>query len=316
MTDRPNLCIQIGLHKTGTTMFNSEFYPKHSDIHHLGKPYDLDDPVRMLLEEIIYATPLSFDADKCHRLFQEFVLPHLSANKLVTINEARLSHGIGVDRSAVAQRLHAVFGRCKILLILRRQDELLRALYFQWAGTNKTDLRFHEWLSESWVFSRPAPFSRIDYHDIVNSVSAVFGRDQIGVFAYEEFLEDRDTFARKLSAFAGIDADETVRLLSAKARNPRMSRLHVFVRKHPVLARLAQSIRTRGSKRLVAALGWVANRSGRADAAMTPALEERLRSFVGESNLMLAQEYGLPLARYGYPLPIASAAASASHAQT
>ncbi|HUU24004.1 MAG TPA: hypothetical protein VMW68_00345 [Methyloceanibacter sp.] len=303
MTDRPNLCIQIGLHKTGTTTLNHEFYPKHPDIHHLGKPYDHDDPVRLLMEEINLTPEAEFDLEDCKRRFAQAVLPHLKGNKLVTINESSLAGGVGVERSVVARRLRAVCGSCKILVVLRRQDELLRSYYFQAVGTQKSRLAFEDWLSEGWVFARPAAFSLIDYYHLVAPYAAAFGRERVGVFLFEDLVANPDSFARELSSFMGIDAGASARLMAAKPRNPRMSRLHVFVRKWPGLLRLAQWIREGGPRPAVAALRWLAGRSGRAEAEMTPELARRLVDFIGRSNRRLAQEFGLPLDRHSYPLP-------------
>ncbi len=308
MPEHPNLCIQIGLHKTGTTMLNNAFYPKHRDIHHLGKPYDIDDPVRLMLEEIMYASSLSYNVDRCRKLFREAVLPHLKGKKLVTINESRLSNGAGVERTIVAERLCDVVGKCKIIVILRRQDEFLKSLYLQWFGTKKTKLTFDEWLREGVIFARKAPFSLIDYHNIVSSFVSVFGRERVGIFLFEQFLSDRDAFARELSEFAGIDAETSRLLLMAKARNPRMSRLHVFVRKRPVLDRMAKIIRRKESGALVSVLRWAAERSGRAKVEFTPELESRLRNYIGASNARLAEEFTLPMERYGYMLDSKSAA--------
>jgi len=307
MTDRPNLCIQIGLHKTGTTTLNNEFYPKHPDLHHLGKPYDLDDPVRLLMEGINYTPEAEFDLEAHRRQFRDAVLPHLKGNKLVTINESSLANGIGVERSVVARRILDICGRCKTLFVLRRQDELLRSYYFQAVGTQKSRLSFEDWLNDGWVFARPPAFSIIDYYHLVAPFAAAFGRDRVGIFLFEDLVADRDNFARALSAFMDIDQDASVRLMRAKPRNPRMTRLHVFVRKRPALQRIAHGLRIGAPGPVVSALRWAAGRSGRAEAKVTPILAARLGSFVGESNQRLAVEFDLPLKRHGYPMPAKAA---------
>ena len=307
MTDRPNLCIQIGLHKTGTTTLNNEFYPKHPDIHHLGKPYDLDDPVRMLMEGINHTPEAEFDLAAYRHQFRQAVLPHLGGNKLVTVNESSLASGTGVERSVVARRLFEVCGRCKTFFVLRRQDELLRSYYFQAVGTQKSRLSFEDWLKEGWIFARPPAFSIIDYYHLVAPFAATFGRERVGVFLFEDLVADRDGFARAVSGFMDIDAEAAVRLMRAKPHNPRMTRLHVFVRKRPVLQRIAHGLRTGGPGPVVSALRWAAGRSGRAEAEITPALTARLAGFVGDSNRRLAAEFDLPLESHGYPMPAKAA---------
>jgi hypothetical protein len=308
MTDRPNLCIQIGLHKTGTTTLNHEFYPKHPDIHHLGKPYDLDDPVRLLMEEINLTPEAEFDLEGCRERFGKAVLPHLEGNKLVTINESSLASGVGVERSVVARRMREVCGQIKTLFVLRRQDEILRSYYFQAIGTRKSRLTFEDWLNEGWVFARPAAFSLIDYYHLVAPYVATFGRKRVGVFLYEDLVANSERFARELSSFMGIDPEASVHLMAAKPRNPRMSRLHVLMYRLPGLRRLARWIRSRAPRPVVAALRWLAARSGRAKAEMSPEISRRLIEFIGDSNRRLAEEFDVRLARHGYPLPLAVAA--------
>jgi hypothetical protein len=305
MTEQPNLCVQIGLHKAGTTTLNNEFYRKHSGITHLGKTYrGPTDPIRIMMKEISFVPQATFDFEKYRRIFHEEVRPHLGPDKLVTLNDPCLSHGSGVEHSIVAERILDIMGQVKILIILRRQDEFLRSFYFQRIGTHNSTLAFDDWLRESFVFARPAPFSMIDYYNLIAPFVTRFGRDRVGVFLFEEFQSDCDAFADKLSAFLEVDTEESRRLLSSRARNERMTRLHLLARKRPMLHRMTRAVRDHAPKPVVDRLRWLANRSGRAHAEFPPELAKRLREYIGASNAQLAQEFDLPLEQTGYPMPL------------
>ena len=327
-SDRP-FVLHIGLPKTGTSTLQRHLFPRHTGIEYLGK-FDADrsrnrwnhcrdKAVQRITSEIFFDRWANPDFDLCRRLFEDSIRPTLESGKPHLLSWEGLTLA-PLDRQRIRSgNFLRVFGPSKIMLTIRHPVTSAESGYFQYLTDEFTG---H---SANWKkrpkYVAPERFmerlllpdhGRPDHGRLLYSESAeihceLFGRDAIEVFVFEEFVENPQRFVRRLCAFLGIDPEEGVALARDKHENPRWTEEHIR-RLREMGRSLLGSIRFQlaGRERRRTLLGFEPGDSAwEAPAARFEVpdsarrkIEERTR----EGNRWLAQEWGLPLERYGYPL--------------
>jgi hypothetical protein len=235
------LVVHIGYHKTGTTFLNRKFFANHPDFYHMGKPYSGDNPIRELIERLIGLK--RYDANRCKTLYDDFVLPVLD-NKIVTISDGRIIKQNPIDNSkSIPERLLDITDEVIVIVVIRRQYEYLKSLYVQHIGSNNEKRSFNEWFDSNWEAGGDLKF-RLDYFERIKTYIDVLGRDNVGIFLYEQLRDDPDLYLNNLCSFIGCDcsifdkeSDNT------KPLNQRMTTLHRLIHKNPILYFVADIIK-------------------------------------------------------------------------
>lgn len=297
-----SIFIHIGLHKTGTTFLNSEVYPRLRDVTHLGKPYDLDDPLRLMIEDVMLSAYGEFDVDAARAVLAGIYgkLP-ASAHK-ISISEGRLSLPNHADRTIIAERLREVFGAATIILTLRRQPEFLESLYYQAIGARNARLGYADWVQQFADHGGKRSFNLLNYHALVEAYARAFGAENVKVLLYEQLREDREGFARTLAEIFGVDSELLLGHIDKPARNTRMTRGHATLLRQPTLARIANAARSTLPKPVLDIARGVLDLTGRAATVLPADLENAVLADPRVSNRELARKYDLPLAKFGYPM--------------
>lgn len=291
--------IRIGYHKCGSTHLGLQVLPNHSQIRHLGKPYGMDDPVRELIERIMGVRP--FELGRCRELAETHVTPY-AATRLVSISDNRLSSCSHSPDTEVPARLHAVFGRCRILVTIRRHRDFVKSLYVQDLGTRKTDKSFEAWMDAHWsdgiCIRESAAFA-----PTICRYQDVFGKERVWLSLLEQFGDDLGGVADSLGTFLDVDAAELLSLMQASPRNPRMSVLQArlggkktlrYTAAKAVAKRLPPSVLTFAAK--------MTGHDRRYEPTLGPQWDQALEEMAREDGAALLRKCDLPLARYGYSL--------------
>ena len=136
-TDKSNrgfCCVHIGLPKTGTTMLQRKFFPRHPALEYLGKQTRRrgSNPQIVSVLKAIHHTTIEPHqiADYADRLSTAFASA-LDRGRIPTWSLEGISQDKQKYRTARAELIRAVFGPCKILITLRNPISLAGALYFQ-----------------------------------------------------------------------------------------------------------------------------------------------------------------------------------------
>lgn len=301
-TSDTRLVVNVGLHKTGTTFLNRAVFPNLPDTVHLGKPYDADDPARLLLQSIIHTPYSQFDVQQANAKAQALIRDRAQGKKLVTISEGRLSVTLHADRYLMAERLRAVFGPATILMTLRRQQDLLSALYFQALGTGRAPIKYPDWVQQFLYHRGKENFDLLNYFTLMEAYVRAFGRENVHVFLYEQMRDDRDAYARRLALILDVDGETVARLIGTPALNPRMTKAHGALLRRPALAKAANAVKAITPAPALAVARSLFSATGRAEAKLPPDIEARGLKVPRHSNRQLVERYGLPLEAYGYPL--------------
>lgn len=294
------LIINVGLHKTGTTFLNRSVFPELPNSVHLGKPFSATDPVRLLLEQIMHSPYTKLDVESAQGTARDLLSKYNT--DAITISDGRLSQSAHADRYLIAARLREMFGPAEILISLRRQQDLLRSLYYQALGTGRAPIKYPEWVQQFHYHRGKNQFDLLNYFTLVDAYAEAFGKNHVHVFLYEQLREDRRAYAERLAGILGVDAEQVVDLFERPARNARMSKAHAILLRYPAAARVAMKVRSILPQHLLGVARGALRLSGSASGRLPPHLADTSMKTPRQMNRLLMETYDVPLENYGYPL--------------
>ena len=121
-------CIHVGLPKTATTMLQNHLFARHSQVDYLGtyhvrekRKYDKcrDAAVQEIIDQLIHRGRSRPDLEQCRRLFARSIAPAMKAGRVPLWSWESLGLSKFSVREARARNLRAVFGDCKVVIVLR-----------------------------------------------------------------------------------------------------------------------------------------------------------------------------------------------------
>ena len=193
--------IHIGDYKTGTSWWQNHVYPRHPGILYLDNPSERVDIIT-LLNALVLTRDLDFDAEYFRAQFAK-VLRSIDCEDKKTVICREVLSGVyptGDHVKRIAERLYEVFGDTKILIVIREQFSMLKAIYSQYVKIGGT-LRFSEFIYDPVV--SPGLIEKLKYHKIINSYESIFGQDNVFVGLFEEFKSDNELFVKRVFNFIG-----------------------------------------------------------------------------------------------------------------
>jgi hypothetical protein len=284
------IAVHIGYPKAASTTLQKHLFHKHPELNNLGNyptanigidseendseaSYLKFKELKQFYMNMLQLDDIEFAFSKNDVIFNTYVLPQISAYKLnIFSHEGFLATFFSnPDRGGKAKRLCSYFKDPKILIIIRNQFELIRSQYADWpfdprALTLRRKVDINEWIQIDMNTPESKHFIRsLNFYYVTNYYAALFGKENVRVFAFEEMVNNLDRFANDFSGFLGINADPTRAILSGKHENK---------------ARDTQL------------------RSQKIDADIVT----QLSGYFGRINRSLENAYHLNLATYGYPL--------------
>lgn len=313
-------CIHVGLPKTATSLLQAHLFPHHPQIEYLGKFCEgrsgfRDSAVRAIIMDIARGNVFKPDLDRCRSLFAESIAPAAEAGKVPLWSSEDLTAGSLRRRRARAENFRAVFGDCRVIITLRHPVRFLESIYLyklkdanlgpgRRLGTPPRYFRIDEWIGEESSRPEKGALTHLEYAQTIEMLAGVFGREAIGVFLFEQLVEDARRFLRSLCAFIGIDAAEGVRLTAGKRQNDRWTSAQLD-RFKAVERSTWRSTAFRFAPRPVRERMLGRHRADDgpgARAHLPPEWRERIGELTRPGNRRLVEQWNLPLDRYDYPL--------------
>ena len=332
--------IHAGLNKTGTTSLQRLLFARHPEVAFLGKyPLGKRNPAEgrylthgmgEFLDDVIGFEPgvewerlqqtgVAYTPDcpeMWRRQFAAHIQPFLDEERVPVWSLERLCLGSPRVREVRALRIAQAFGPCKVVMVLREPLALVESLYFQRLkaaqlrdpATSQTGryLSISDWLEDCWEGEQRDVLGIVDYGRTIQWFVDLFGRDNVGVFLFEDLVGQPETFLSELCAFCGIDSEQAYALMQNTRKNVRwteesIARLRWIDRipAAPYLFRKAPKARRArwlGVDRKHALSG------SRARAEIPAEWAARISDACRSSNHFLRDEWGLALDRHGYPL--------------
>ena len=295
--------LHVGFHKCGSTTLQGALFANHPQIANLGEPRE--DPTALEAISGIWkscdANPRKrrdFDLDRSRGLWQQ-ALAKIAPGKVPVFSKETLTLSDfyaepGDDR--IPKRLRSVVGPAKIIIVVRHQIRLVESLFLFHAKG------FRYEAAEQWLSSRSDDLRLYRYHVMVNSFVEHFGRENVAVFLFEELKADAAAFARQICKFIGVDAETGAALIRGERRNRRVSQRYLLYSK----LRRGLGMYFQFGRMVPGPLRQAFNNFVMAGAEAKVQLPRnwvtKLEQSFRDDNRRLAQEWGLPLGKYDYPL--------------
>lgn len=291
--------IHVGIEKTATTTLQEFLFARHREISYLGRPYG--QKLGELVAAVYRDDSIFFDAKKWDAVARAELNRIRPEGKVVVLSEEFLASWITRDLGLTATRLRKLFGPAKIIITIRRQTDLLASLYADTIKMRRYQT-FESWLEDGLCGEKGRILARYDFESLARYYESEFGEGNVGIFVFEELVGNVEGFARRISAFLGIDHKETHALLRGNRANPRKSgRLVRYIawrsRFLPgiQLSSLVPTVVNRMFQRFI-------HRGHPAVVRLSPVATATIRAAFGGANRKLSAKYALDLERYGYPV--------------
>jgi len=195
----------VGLHKTGTTWFQKKFYPRVSGYRFI--------PRELVRVTLLAESPLAFDAAEARKRLQidgdepaivcEEDLSGVLHNGLLSLYAAK----------EMANQIAAIAPEARIVLFVRSQTSLAASSYHQYLREGGTGSVHAYLFPEDYHHPgdvRPLKVPRFDFRQfefdrLVAHYDTLFGRENVFVFALEQFRKEPEQFLDDFCAKLGID---------------------------------------------------------------------------------------------------------------
>lgn len=207
--------IHIGYPKCASTSLQYDFFWKHRQTLHLGAGVGeyvgyIDEDITLAMEvDLRYARNRMYDEEKVKASFQKYFDEAEHNEKYFSVGcsseHLAFTYSNDIDNDIKAQRLLDIFGpETEILIILRNQEELLRALYGEHIreGYNGT---FQDFMAFTWEFQDRNWFGDFFFHQTVELYQQLFSAKRVHVVPFEVLKHSQEEFFKRLSKAVGVE---------------------------------------------------------------------------------------------------------------
>ncbi len=318
------ILLHVGLTKTGTKTIQMSLFADHSQIYYLGKVVHNQLPRRCrselvydILKFILWELDQPLDTESVRKLYHRQLLPRVQPGKLLVGSWECLGNIVPHLFQEMLTRLQAVFDRCRVMVVLRNPFNQIPSEYLQqiqghfirknspWIGS-KPFVDIEEWF-ERWVDAYGGVRNVFCYSQNIQTSIDRLGRENVGVFLFEQLLENPELYYRNVCGFMGIDAEEGIQLSSKKHLHKRISQQQMdFLRalnsswwQRLKLNRKSKKERQRIWNRIAVDCGDAVEP---ARVNLPTQLEQKIVVASQSGHRWLVENLNLPLQHYGYPL--------------
>ena len=309
--------LHLGLPKTASTLLQEHLFGCHPDLDYLGK---LDAKwVSLEVEKFVrrITTAQELDASLALGMREGYIEPALRGGRQPVLSNEGLTAGLMELHERRAEFLKQVWSPCRVLFFIRHPVKLVESLYFhrlrQYARRGVSPhmrdtlggrLYFdvNEWL-EANLEAGLGVFNLLDYARTIQAYCRVLGRSNVGVFLFEELTRDLEGTIQQVCDYLGVTQITGLDLGREGPVNPRWTEQEV--------RRLKQISSSRWRSVIFGAMGMRRrDRMLAVKGSSSPARLDwsgsgwirRIEKQTAKGNRWLAQTFGLPLARYKYPM--------------
>jgi len=307
----PPVFIHVGFANTGTTSLQRNFFAVRDDVFFVGEPYGDCGGIFTAIKSV---EDYRLDAAFLGTLCRDLIHDQRDGRKIVISDEAFCDTPelyftpYTMPRDAIALRLHRFFPSAKIIFTVRDQRRYAASMYLNLKRNAAFFDRMpmppvSDWLAGTLSPMRAQYLQNLNFSEIINLYAAIFGRENICVLPLEMLEADgTGAYLGKLCRFMDICLTEADLQSYVQIRNRRMAARRELVaellhddRFSRFFSDLTDDI---GRERLDAFL----DSGPLAEVELSAIDEEQIRRRIGTGNWLLARQFDLPLARYGYPM--------------
>ena len=203
-----NIYLHVGMPKTGSTFLQVRCFPYFK-----GLRYQNND-IRNLVDRIIYTNPIFLDLKKIRQEL-DGLLKNMGEENLLISQERLFGNMLRNyhDNVYLAGCLKAVFPNAKLIIVIRRQDELAESIYKQalqayYYQTLNSFLNYKNGVFADSCDPLGLPsldVKLMDLYRYVQNYVEHFGRENVFVLPYELLRDDQRAFLERLAAILNVE---------------------------------------------------------------------------------------------------------------
>jgi hypothetical protein len=311
MEIRKKFFLHVGYPKTATTTLQKVLFKRHPDLCYLGKPLTGD--LLELERQIVKLDSVQFERvlPRLQDAFAALVARKENGRNMMLSHEdfLRPARYGGHDIGRTAERVRQVFADpvsadydvC-VMLTIRRQVDIIPSYFFDSVSRIPDD--FRRFVDASLEHPRQGYFATLFYNEVAAFYKKLFGKDSVTLFAFEDFVDERDGFAQRLSGYLGIDADRAQKCIASGSYNTKPqshsgSGYHITANEYLLdkmhrhnwkIANFPRSLRIVLKRVPFSKLSFELNSRQRSS----------IESLYSESNRLLAEDFDIELGKLGY----------------
>jgi hypothetical protein len=314
--------IHLGLPKTATTCIQKHLFEHHSQIHYFGKfePGGFPSVIHPVLLSIFHGVT-KFESGDIHIASIKEQLAYSTKHKLTPVlSKEGLAGGTPRKTREQACLFKKAFGKCHAILFVREPTAFIKSYYAQmlqgfhkrkerarpdWMkslGTPPHYFDINKWMASAWP-SKNSPAHFLSYADTAETYAEVFGRENVTLFIFEEFVKNPEALITRLCRIMRIDEEEGFRLIDGKRANDRITT--GYIRRLQEIEQsesLAEQFRQASAKMRREMLDPAAQSGEKFKPELSAKWLKKINAVGDKQNRRLVKEWGLPLADYGYRL--------------
>ncbi|NPU86171.1 MAG: hypothetical protein HPY65_16965 [Syntrophaceae bacterium] len=300
--------IHIGANKSGSTTLQRKVFPYSSRLVYMGEDGEGYEDYRDIVNSLVTDDDIYFRFEQARALFDRFLSLAEGKTFLYSNEDIMTSR----TPALCAQRLYRLMPDARILMVVRNQLTAIPSWYANHGAYLRHVPRcyfrryvsFDSWMDYCTNFIRYSPIDGFFYHRIASLYASLFGRENVHVLLYEDFVHRREKFMKDLCRILRIDADDALRRLEGgreRRRNTdRELRYHRF--RDGFFRCIPLSRYAPFGNALKRVWADYLEKGPPADGFMSDAWRKRIIELYRDDNSGLASEYGLPLRDHGYPM--------------
>ena len=216
--------------KTATTFLQKFCFSNLDDVHNIFKPNFINDQRLVdIRESLMNKEGHDYKLIKIKSDFNK-ILQNLSVSKKkILLSEENLTID-STKTNLIAKRLKDIFPSAKIFFTLREQYSWLISIYYSWLP--RDDIRRNSPMSSltQWLefqlnqqkLGLNNVIDRVNFYETLICYEKLFGKENVHVVLYEDFIENPEFFFSQISNIVGIPKKQMLNnyFLNSK-KNPR-----------------------------------------------------------------------------------------------
>ncbi len=239
MKQEKTIYLHIGYPKTGTTTLQKYLFPKHSGVKSIQSSGELS-----FMKDIFYCRENSIKRNKKDIGEELFDRVTNKYNKYIYSSESLTSFSMffrnypypylyTLEPNSVARKLKTafldtkVFDKVKILISIRRQNDMLKSMYAQVYNLVfkrfKVTNTFEKFIKYAIENKDNFILDALQYDDVITEYEDLFGKDNVCVLVFEQFKQNKPEYINRLCSFMNIDSKEAIRLIEDNHMNRKSS---------------------------------------------------------------------------------------------
>jgi hypothetical protein len=274
----------------------------------MGEDGDGYDNYKDILNSLVSDDDIYFNFDEARTLFEAF-LSKAEGKTFLYSNEDIMTSRVP---ALCAGRLHQLLPDAKIVAVIRNQLTAIPSWYVNHGAYLRNVPRcywrrfvsFESWMDHCTNFIRYSPIDGFFYHRIASLYASLFGKENIHILLYEDFIHRRVQFMEELCSILNIDPVEALESLKGRWERKRNTirelRYHEF--RDGFFRNVSFSNYLPFGKKIKKSFLTYLGKGSPADGFMSESWKTRIAELYREDNRRLEEEFKVSVGQYGYPV--------------